>query len=330
MRVAVIGATGLVGRKMIEVLLERNFPVSQLIPAASESSAGKEILFKGETVRVVTLKQALALRPQIALFSAGASVSQEWALKFAAAGCKVIDNSSFWRMDPSVKLIVPEVNGNILDANDMIIANPNCSTIQMVVALNLLHEKYILKRIVVSTYQSVTGSGQRGIAQLGREREGKPQGSAVPAYKYPIDKNLIPQIDSFLENCYTKEEMKMINETQKIFDNKSIGVTATTVRVPVEGGHSESVNAIFQRSFNMEDVFETIRNSPGVILEDDIQKQAYPMPLFAYGKNEVFVGRVRKDFSAENGINLWIVADNLRKGAATNAVQIAEQLTKIA
>lgn len=330
MRVAVIGATGLVGRKMIEVLLERNFPVSQLIPAASESSAGKEILFKGETVRVVTLKQALALRPQIALFSAGASVSQEWAPKFAAAGCKVIDNSSFWRMDPSVKLIVPEVNGNILDANDMIIANPNCSTIQMVVALNLLHEKYILKRIVVSTYQSVTGSGQRGIAQLGREREGKPQGSAVPAYKYPIDKNLIPQIDSFLENGYTKEEMKMINETQKIFDNKSIGVTATTVRVPVEGGHSESVNAIFERSFNMEDVFETIRNSPGVILEDDIQKQAYPMPLFAYGKNEVFVGRVRKDFSAENGINLWIVADNLRKGAATNAVQIAEQLTKIA
>ena len=330
MRVAVIGATGLVGRKMIEVLLERNFPVSQLIPAASESSAGKEILFKGKTVRVVTLKLALALRPQIALFSAGASVSQEWAPKFAAAGCKVIDNSSFWRMDPSVKLIVPEVNGNILDANDMIIANPNCSTIQMVVALNLLHEKYILKRIVVSTYQSVTGSGQRGIAQLGREREGKPQGSAVPAYKYPIDKNLIPQIDSFLENGYTKEEMKMINETQKIFDNKSIGVTATTVRVPVEGGHSESVNAIFQRSFNMEDVFETIRNSPGVILEDDIQKQAYPMPLFAYGKNEVFVGRVRKDFSAENGINLWIVADNLRKGAATNAVQIAEQLTKIA
>ena len=330
MRVAVIGATGLVGRKMIEVLLERNFPVSQLIPAASESSAGKEILFKGETVRVITLKQALALRPQIALFSAGASVSQEWAPKFAAAGCKVIDNSSFWRMDPSVKLIVPEVNGNILDANDMIIANPNCSTIQMVVALNLLHEKYILKRIVVSTYQSVTGSGQRGIAQLGREREGKPQGSAVPAYKYPIDKNLIPQIDSFLENGYTKEEMKMINETQKIFDNKSIGVTATTVRVPVEGGHSESVNAIFQRSFNMEDVFETIRNSPGVILEDDIQKQAYPMPLFAYGKNEVFVGRVRKDFSAENGINLWIVADNLRKGAATNAIQIAEQLTKIA
>jgi len=330
MRVAVIGATGLVGRKMIEVLLERNFPVSQLIPAASESSAGKEILFKGETVRVVTLKQALALRPQIALFSAGASVSQEWAPKFAAAGCKVIDNSSFWRMDPSVKLIVPEVNGNILDANDMIIANPNCSTIQMVVALNLLHEKYILKRIVVSTYQSVTGSGQRGIAQLGREREGKPQGSAVPAYKYPIDKNLIPQIDSFLANGYTKEEMKMINETQKIFDNKSIGVTATTVRVPVEGGHSESVNAIFERSFNMEDVFETIRNSPGVILEDDTKNQVYPMPLFAYGRDEVFVGRVRKDFSAENGINLWIVADNLRKGAATNAVQIAEQLTKIA
>ncbi len=330
MRVAVIGATGLVGRKMIEVLLERNFPVSQLIPAASESSAGKEISFKGEIVRVVTLKQALALRPQIALFSAGASVSQEWAPKFAATGCKVIDNSSFWRMDPSVKLIVPEVNGNILDANDMIIANPNCSTIQMVVALNLLHEKYILKRIVVSTYQSVTGSGQRGIAQLGREREGKSQGSAVPAYKYPIDKNLIPQIDSFLENGYTKEEMKMINETQKIFDNKSIGVTATTVRVPVEGGHSESVNAIFERSFNMEDVFETIRNSPGVILEDDIQKQVYPMPLFAYGRDEVFVGRVRKDFSAENGINLWIVADNLRKGAATNAVQIAEQLTKIA
>jgi len=330
MRVAVIGATGLVGRKMIEVLLERNFPVSQLIPAASESSAGKEILFKGEIIRVVTLKQALALRPQIALFSAGASVSQEWAPKFAAAGCKVIDNSSFWRMNPSVKLIVPEVNGNILDASDMIIANPNCSTIQMVVALNMLHKKYKLKRIVVSTYQSVTGSGQRGIAQLGRERERKPQGSAVPAYKYPIDKNVIPQIDSFLENGYTKEEMKMINETQKIFDNESIGVTATTVRVPVEGGHSESVNAIFERSFNMEEVFETIRNSPGVILEDDTKSQVYPMPLFAYGRDEVFVGRVRTDFSAENGINLWIVADNLRKGAATNAIQIAEQLTKIA
>lgn len=330
MRVAVIGATGLVGRKMIEVLLERNFPVSQLIPAASESSAGKEILFKGEIVRVVTLKQALSLRPQIALFSAGASVSQEWAPKFAAAGCKVIDNSSFWRMDPSVKLIVPEVNGSILDANDMIIANPNCSTIQMVVALNMLHKKYTLKRIVVCTYQSVTGSGQRGIAQLGRERESKPQGSAVPAYKYPIDKNVIPQIDSFLENGYTKEEMKMTNETQKIFGNESIGVTATTVRVPVEGGHSESVNATFERSFNMEEVFETIRNSPGVILEDDTKNQVYPMPLFAYGRDEVFVGRVRKDFSAENGINLWIVADNLRKGAATNAVQIAEQLTKIA
>lgn len=330
MRIAVIGATGLVGRKMTEVLHERNFPVSELIPAASESSAGKEILFKGEIVHAVTLKQALALRPQIALFSAGASVSQEWAPKFAAAGCKVIDNSSFWRMNPSVKLIVPEVNGNTLEANDMIIANPNCSTIQMVVALNMLHKKYILKRIVVSTYQSVTGSGQRGIAQLGREREGKPHGNAVPAYKYPIDKNLIPQIDSFLGNGYTKEEMKMINETQKIFGDESIGVTATTVRVPVEGGHSESVNAIFERSFNMEEIFETIRNTPGVILEDDTQKEIYPMPIFAFGRDEVFVGRVRKDFSVQNAINLWIVADNLRKGAATNAVQIAEQLLKLA
>ncbi|EKD31236.1 MAG: hypothetical protein ACD_77C00357G0002 [uncultured bacterium] len=330
MRVAVIGATGLVGRKIIEVLQERKFPVSQLIPAASENSAGKEILYRGEIVPAVTLKQALALRPQIALFSAGASVSQEWAPKFAAAGCKVIDNSSFWRMNPSVKLIVPEVNGNTLDSNDMIIANPNCSTIQMVVALNLLNKKFRLKRIVVSTYQSVTGSGQRGIAQLGREREGKPQGNAVPAYKYPIDKNLIPQIDSFLENGYTKEEMKMINETQKIFGDESIGVTATTVRVPVEGGHSESVNAIFERSFNMEEVFEIIRNSPGVVLEDDIQNQIYPMPLFALGRDEVFIGRVRKDFSAQNAINLWIVADNLRKGAATNAVQIAEQLLKLA
>ena len=330
MRVAVIGATGLVGRKIIEVLQERKFPVSQLIPAASENSAGKEILYREEIVPAVTLKQALALRPQIALFSAGASVSQEWAPKFAAAGCKIIDNSSFWRMNPSVKLIVPEVNGNTLDSNDMIIANPNCSTIQMVVALNLLNKKFRLKRIVVSTYQSVTGSGQRGIAQLGREREGKPQGSAVPAYKYPIDKNLIPQIDSFLGNGYTKEEMKMINETQKIFGDESIGVTATTVRVPVEGGHSESVNAIFERSFNMEEVFETIRNTPGVILEDDTQKEIYPMPIFAFGRDEVFVGRVRKDFSAQNAINLWIVADNLRKGAATNAVQIAEQLLKLA
>ena len=329
MRIAVIGATGLVGRKMIEVLEERNFPVTRLIIAASENSVGKEILFKGEVVKTVTLNQALALSPQIALFSAGGSVSKEWVPKFVAAGCKVIDNSSFWRMNPSVKLIVPEVNGNILEANDMIIANPNCSTIQMVVALNMLNKKFGLKRVVVSTYQSITGSGQKGITQLELERGGKKNVGEVPAYKYQIDKNLIPQIDTFLESGYTKEEMKMTNETQKIFDNKSIGVTATAVRVPVEGGHSESVNAAFERGFKMEEIFETIRMSPGVVLQDDTQNDVYPMPLFVFGRDEVFVGRVRKDFSTENCINLWIVADNLRKGAATNAIQIAEQLIKL-
>lgn len=338
MKVAVIGATGLVGRKMIEVLSERSFPLDTLIPVASERSAGLEITVKlasisgtaDHTLKVITLQEALELKPDIALFSAGAEISHEWAPRFAAAGCRVIDNSSYWRMDPTIKLIVPEVNGNELTPSDMIIANPNCSTIQMVVALARLHEKLRIKRIVVSTYQSVTGSGQKGIAQLERERQPDAGGSKdiSPAYPHPIDKNLIPHIDSFTENGYTKEEMKMVNETRKIFGDPSIAVTATTVRVPVEGGHSESVNVTFENGFEMEQIFEILRETPGVVLQDDPQHNLYPMPLYAYGRDEVFVGRVRRDFSAENSINLWIVADNLRRGAATNAVMVAEELLR--
>ena len=334
MKVAVIGATGLVGRKMIEVLSERSFPLDTLIPVASERSAGLEITVKlpsisgtaDLTLKIITLQEALELKPDIALFSAGAAISHEWAPRFAAAGCRVIDNSSYWRMDPTIKLIVPEVNGNELTPSDMIIANPNCSTIQMVVALARLHEKLRIKRIVVSTYQSVTGSGQKGIAQLERERKSDAVEGISPAYPHPIDKNLIPHIDSFTENGYTKEEMKMVNETRKIFGDPSIAVTATTVRVPVEGGHSESVNVTFEKSFEMEQIFEILRETPGVVLQDDPQHNLYPMPLYAYGRDEVFVGRVRRDFSAENSINLWIVADNLRRGAATNAVMVAEEL----
>lgn len=352
MKVAVVGATGLVGRKMIEVLAERSFPLDTLIPVASERSAGLEITVKlpsipgtaDYTLKVITLQEALELKPDIALFSAGASISSEWAPRFAAAGCRVIDNSSYWRMDPSIKLIVPEVNGGELTSSDMIIANPNCSTIQMVVALARLHEKLRIKRIVVSTYQSVTGSGQKGISQLERERlsafnkanslrsnsisEAVSGEEISPAYPHPIDKNLIPHIDSFTENGYTKEEMKMVNETRKIFGDHSIAVTATTVRVPVEGGHSESVNVTFDKGFEMEQIFEILRDTPGVVLQDDPRHNLYPMPLFAFGRDEVFVGRVRRDFSAENSINLWIVADNLRRGAATNAVMVAEAILR--
>lgn len=338
MKVAVVGATGLVGRKMIEVLAERSFPLDTLIPVASERSAGVEITVKlpslsgttDHTLNVITLQEALELKPDIALFSAGAAISREWAPRFAAAGCRVIDNSSYWRMDPAIKLIVPEVNGVELTSSDMIIANPNCSTIQMVVALARLHEKLKIKRIVVSTYQSVTGSGQKGIAQLERERKSDAGCSKdiSPAYPHPIDKNIIPHIDSFTENGYTKEEMKMVNETRKIFGDPSIAVTATTVRVPVEGGHSESVNVTFEKGFEMEQIFEILRETPGVVLQDDPQHNLYPMPLYAYGHDEVFVGRVRRDFSAENSINLWIVADNLRRGAATNAVMVAEEIVK--
>jgi len=326
MKVAVVGATGLVGTKMLEILTERNFNVTELIPVASEKSVGKEIEFKGKKYKVHSMQQAIDAKPQIALFSAGGSTSQEWAEKFAAVGTTVIDNSSAWRMDPSKKLVVPEVNANVLTKNDKIIANPNCSTIQMVVVLKPLHEKYKIKRVVVSTYQSVTGTGVKAVNQLMNERkEGK---SAEMAYKYPIDLNVIPQIDVFLDNGYTKEEMKMVNETKKIMGDDSIKVTATTVRIPVMGGHSESVNIECEKEFDLKEVMELLKNTPGIILQDDIKNQIYPMPMNAHNKDEVFVGRIRRDETQPKTLNLWIVADNLRKGAATNAVQIAEHLVK--
>jgi aspartate-semialdehyde dehydrogenase len=326
MKVAVVGATGLVGTKMLEVLAERKFNVTELIPVASEKSVGKEIEFKGKKYKVHSMQQAIAAKPQIALFSAGGSTSLEWAGKFAEAGAIVIDNSSAWRMDPSKKLVVPEVNSQVLEKTDRIIANPNCSTIQMVVVLNPLHKKYKIKRVVVSTYQSVTGTGVKAVNQLMNERKnGK---SDEMAYKYQIDLNVIPQIDVFLDNGYTKEEMKMVNETKKIMGDNSIAVTATTVRIPVMGGHSESVNIEFEKDFDLKEVVELLRNTPGIILEDDIKNQVYPMPMNAHNKDEVFVGRIRRDESQPNSLNLWIVADNLRKGAATNAVQIAEYLIK--
>jgi len=329
MKIAVVGATGLVGRKMMEVLEERKFPVTELIPVASEKSAGKSITFNGKSWRIHTLAQAVESAPDFALFSAGSDVSKIWAPKFAEIGCKVIDNSSCWRMDRDIKLVVPEVNADVLTTADYIIANPNCSTIQMVVALNLLHKRLKISRIVVSTYQSVTGTGQKGIAQLNNEREGKTGLEFRSAYKHPIDKNIIPHIDSFLEDGYTKEEIKMVNETQKIFGDYSIKVTATTVRVPVEGGHSESVNVEFESPFQLNEIFEILAETPGVIIQDDPKNFLYPMPINAYGKDDVFVGRIRRDNTIPNGLNLWIVADNLRRGAATNAVQIAEHLLSI-
>ncbi len=329
MRIAVVGATGLVGTKMREVLQEQNFPVTEFIPVASSKSAGKKIEYAGKEWTVKTPEEAIAMKPQIALFSAGSDISGEWAPKFAAAGCRVVDNSSRWRMDPSVKLIVPEINGDTLTKEDMIIANPNCSTIQMVVALNLLHREYKLKRVVVSTYQSVTGSGVKGINQLRSERGERVTDGGDRAYAYPIDMNLIPQIDLFTENGYTKEEMKMVNETRKIFADNTIAISATTVRVPVEGGHSESVNAEFEREFTMEDIFAILRKTPGTIFIENSDNPPYPMPLYAYGKDEVFVGRVREDISCKMALNMWVVADNLRKGAATNAVQIAQLLLRV-
>jgi aspartate-semialdehyde dehydrogenase len=326
MKIAVVGATGLVGTKMLEVLAERKFNVTELIPVASEKSVGKEIEFKGKKYKVHSMQQAIAAKPQIALFSAGGSTSLEWAEKFAEAGTTVIDNSSAWRMDPSKKLVVPEVNSNAIEKTDKIIANPNCSTIQMVVVLNPLHKKYKIKRVVVSTYQSVTGTGVKAVNQLMNER--KNGRSDEMAYKYQIDLNVIPQIDVFLDNGYTKEEMKMVNETKKIMGDNSIAVTATTVRIPVMGGHSESVNIEFEKDFDLKEVTEILRNTPGIILEDDIKNQVYPMPMNAHNRDEVFVGRIRRDESQPNSLNLWIVADNLRKGAATNAVQIAEHLVK--
>lgn len=323
MKVAVVGATGLVGTKMLQVLEERNFPVTELIPVASEKSVGKEVKFKGKAFKVVSMQTAIDMKPAVALFSAGGSTSTEWAPLFAAAGITVIDNSSAWRMDPSKKLVVPEINADALTAEDKIIANPNCSTIQMVVALAPLHKRYKVKRIVVSTYQSVTGTGVKAVNQLMNERKGI-QGEM--AYAYPIDLNVIPQIDVFLDNGYTKEEMKMVNETKKIMRDDSIRVTSTTVRIPVMGGHSESVNIEFEEEFDLNEVKQLLASSPGVVLVDDPSKQQYPMPKDAHERDEVFVGRLRRDETQPKTLNMWIVSDNLRKGAATNAVQIGEYL----
>lgn len=325
MKVAVVGATGLVGTKMMQVLAERNFPVTEFIPVASERSVGKEVEFKGKKHKVVSMADAIAARPALALFSAGGATSLEWAPRFAEAGITVIDNSSAWRMDPAKKLVVPEINADVLTKDDSIIANPNCSTIQMVMALHPLHKKYKAKRIVVSTYQSVTGTGTKAVVQLMNERKGI---AGERAYKYPIDLNVIPQIDVFLENGYTKEEMKMVNETKKIMRDDSIRVTATTVRIPVIGGHSEAINVEFENEFDLEEVKTLLQSAPGVVVVDDPSTQQYPMPMDAHEKDEVFVGRLRRDETQPKTLNMWVVSDNLRKGAATNAIQIAEYLLR--
>ncbi len=329
MKVAVVGATGLVGTKMLQVLAERNFPVDELIPVASAASVGKEVIYKGKAYKVVSAEDAIAAKPDVALFSAGGSTSLELAPRFAAAGITVIDNSSAWRMDPTKKLVVPEINADALTAEDKIIANPNCSTIQMVVALNPLHLKYKINRVVVSTYQSVTGTGKKAVDQLMGERNKVVTGNDTEypmAYKYPIDLNAIPQIDVFLDNGYTKEEMKMVLETKKIMRDENIKVTATTVRIPVMGGHSESVNIEFDEEFDLNDVRQLLAAAPGVVVTDDPANQKYPMPMDAHERDEVFVGRLRRDETQPKTLNMWIVSDNLRKGAATNAVQIAEYL----
>ena len=326
MKVAVVGATGLVGTKMLEVLAERNFPITELIPVASARSKGKEVIYKGKAYKVVTMEEGIAAKPAVALFSAGGSTSLEWAPQFAAAGIRVIDNSSAWRMDPTKKLVVPEVNAAVLTADDLIIANPNCSTIQMVVALQPLHAKYKIKRVVVSTYQSVTGTGKKAVDQLMEERKGNQMAAADMAYKYTIDLNAIPQIDVFLENGYTKEEMKMVKETCKIMQDDNIKVTATTVRIPVMGGHSESVNVEFENEFDLNELIALLATAPGVVVQQNDGDQFYPMPLWAHEKDEVFVGRLRRDETQAKTLNMWIVSDNLRKGAATNAIQIAEYL----
>lgn len=323
MKVAVVGATGLVGSKMLQVLEERNFPVTELIPVASERSVGKEVVFKGKSYKVVGMMDGIKAKPAVAIFSAGGGTSLQWAPQFAEAGIRVIDNSSAWRMDPTKKLVVPEVNAHVLTSEDYIIANPNCSTIQMVVALQPLHKRYGITRVVVSTYQSVTGTGKKAVDQLFNERKGV---EGEMAYKYPIDLNVIPQIDVFLENGYTKEEMKMVKETNKIMGDESIRVTATTVRIPVIGGHSESVNVEFERDFTLDEVKSILAAAPGVVVQDDPAQQLYPMPLWAHDKDEVFVGRLRRDETQANTLNMWIVSDNLRKGAATNAIQIAEYM----
>ena len=324
MKVALVGATGLVGTRMLQVLEERNFPVDELIPVASEKSIGRKVAFKGREWAVVSADEAIAAKPQLALFSAGGETSHQLAPRFAEVGCRVVDNSSYWRMDPGKKLVVPEINGDVLTADDYIIANPNCSTIQMVLSLAPIHKELGIKRIVVSTYQSVTGTGYKAIAQMNTERSGGKWGEYPAVYPYPIDQNILPHIDSFLENGYTKEEMKMVNETKKILRDESIAVTATTVRVPVQGGHSESINVETRKPFTLEQVRTLMASEPGVTVQDDPAHNVYPMPLFAWGKDDVFVGRIREDFSQPNTFNFWCVSDNIRKGAATNAVQIAQ------
>ena len=325
MKVAVVGATGLVGNVMLKVLEERKFPLTELIPVASEKSVGKKIQFKGKEHTVVGLSDAISMKPEIALFSAGGGTSLEWAPKFAAVGTTVIDNSSAWRMDADKQLIVPEINASNLSKNDKIIANPNCSTIQMVMVLAPLHTKYKIKRIVVSTYQSISGTGVKAVKQLENELAGV---KGEMAYHYPIHKNAIPHCDVFEDNGYTKEEMKLVRETQKILNDKTIAITATAVRIPTSGGHSEAVNVEFEKDFETEDVRFILNQTPGVVVQDNIDINVYPMPIYAHEKDDVFVGRIRRDSSQPNTLNMWVVADNLRKGAATNAVQIAEYLVK--
>lgn len=323
MKIAVVGATGMVGNVMLEVLAERKLPFTELLLVASERSVGKKMVFKGKTHTVIGLETAVEARPDIALFSAGGSTSLEWAPKFAAVGTTVIDNSSAWRMEQDKKLIVPEINADLLTPEDKIIANPNCSTIQMVMALAPLHKAFGIKRIVISTYQSITGTGVKAVEQLNNEMEGT---SGTMAYPHPIHKNALPHCDVFLENDYTKEEMKLVHETHKILDNSSIGITATAIRIPVVGGHSESVNLEFEKPYTLDEIRRLLEQTPGVVVLDNPKNNAYPMPIHAEGKDEVFVGRIRRDESVENAVNLWIVADNLRKGAATNTIQIAEYL----
>lgn len=323
MKVAVVGATGMVGEVMLQVLAERNFPLTELIPVASEKSVGREIDFKGKNYTVVGMQEAVNMRPDIALFSAGGETSLEWAPIFAAAGTTVIDNSSAWRMDSSKKLIVPEINASQLTKDDKIIANPNCSTIQMVLTLAPLHKKYKIKRVIVSTYQSITGTGVKAVRQLENEYAGVP---GEMAYKYPIHRNAIPQCDVFEDNGYTKEEMKLVRETQKILGDNTIRVTATAVRVPIVGGHSEAVNVEFENDFDVTEIRRLLHETDGIVVQDNLDTFTYPMPIYAHGKDDVFVGRIRRDESQPNTLNLWIVSDNLRKGAATNTIQIAEYL----
>ena len=323
MKVAVVGATGMVGTVMLKVLEERNLPITELIPVASERSAGKKLSYKGNNYTVVTLQDAVHMKPDVALFSAGGDTSLEWAPKFAEVGTTVIDNSSAWRMDPNKKLVVPEINGDVLTADDKIIANPNCSTIQLVMALAPLHAKYKMKRVVISTYQSVSGTGVKAVQQLYNEEAGI---DGEMAYPHKIGRNALPHCDIFLENGYTKEEMKLVKEPKKILRDDSFSVTATAVRIPTAGGHSEAVNVQFHNDFDVDEVRKILSETSGVIVEDDLANNVYPMPINANDKDEVFVGRIRRDESQENTLNLWIVADNLRKGAATNTIQIAEYL----